>query len=142
MEAFDQCNRRPSRPVLASNRQRSIRIPQFLIVVAVLLLPVSSAVLAQSRNPSGQFIPPPDPGYTLYYHDSDSAPSFSMRWGYHDGWEDGRRDRNHGDEFHAQDKDRYTSPPEHGGHLGITRSAFVKAYREAYAHGYEHGSRL
>jgi hypothetical protein len=64
------------------------------------------------------------------------------RWGYHDGWEDGRHDRNHGDTFQPQDKDRYTMPPEHGGHIGITRDQYIKEYRGAYVHGYEHGSRL
>jgi hypothetical protein len=84
----------------------------------------------------------PDPGYGLYYHDSQEAPAYATRWGYHDGWTEGRHDRNHGDTLTAQEKDHFQMPPEHGAHEGMTREQYVKQYREAYARGYQHGSRI
>jgi hypothetical protein len=96
----------------------------------------------QSRSNSGSFVPLPDPGYSLYYQDSAGAPNVASRWGYNDGWEDGRHDRNHGDTLQTQEKDRYITPPEHGGHAGITRDQYMRIYRQAYIHGYQHGSRL
>ena len=102
----------------------------------------SAGVWAQSHASAGGFVPLPDPGYGLYFQDSAAAPNLASRWGYNDGWEDGRHDRNHGDTGQAQEKERYTSPPEHGYHPGVTRDQFVRGYRTAYTHGYEHGSRL
>lgn len=113
----------------------------FLIACA---MAASSGVLrAQSEDqPAPSMVPPPDPGYGLYYHDSEASPDFADRWGYHDGWTDGRHDRNHGDTFEAADKDHFKLPPEHGGHPGITRDQYVKNYRSAYLRGYQHGSRI
>jgi hypothetical protein len=114
----------------------------FLMVLAAALLSCTNLSTAQTHTPTASLVPPPDPGYSLYYHDSDSVPNFAARWGYHDGWEDGRHDRNHGDTLQAQEKDRYASPPEHGVHPGITRQQYMKEYRIAFLHGYEHGSRI
>lgn len=85
---------------------------------------------------------PSDPGYGLYYHDAEAAPNLATRWGYHDGWEDGRHDRNHGDELRPEDKPHYMTPPEHGAHFGVTREQYNQSYRTAYSRGYQHGSRL
>jgi hypothetical protein len=109
------------------------------VVCAALLLGVHARG-AQSESATGTV--PSDPGYGLYYHDPEAAPNLATRWGYHDGWEDGRRDRNHGDVLRPEDKPHYVTPPEHGSHFGVTRQQYNQAYRTAYTRGYEHGSRL
>ena len=114
---------------------------RILLLFSAGMLSLTSLLGGQSRPTPGPFVPLPDPGYGLYYHDT-GAPNVPARWGYHDGWTDGRHDRNHGDTLVVQDKEQYKMPPEHGGHLGITRDNYIKAYREAYIHGYEHGSRI
>ena len=88
------------------------------------------------------YVPLPDPGYGLYYYDTATSPNPATRWGYHDGWEDGRRDRNHGDVSTAEKKGQFTEPPQHNGHPGMTLDQYQRLYRMAYRHGYEHGSRL
>jgi hypothetical protein len=88
------------------------------------------------------YLPLPQPGYGLFYQDSAGAPNVASRWGYNDGWEDGRRDRNHGETAKVEEKERYMMPPEHGVHAGMTRNQYVTVYRQAYMHGYEHGARL
>ena len=109
---------------------------------AGLLLSAASPVSAQSHGAAPLYVPPPDPGYGLYYHDTAAAPNAATRWGYHDGWEEGRHDRNHGDPGDSKQKAHYLTPPDHGGHPGMTRDQYEKIYRTAYNHGYEHGSRL
>jgi hypothetical protein len=106
----------------------------------------ASAIVAyqangQSKAPA-EYVPLPDPGYGLYYHDTQAAPNTATRWGYHDGWIDGRHDRNHGDSDTARQKTHYLTPTEHGLHAGTAHDQYVKAYRDAYVHGYEHGSRI
>jgi hypothetical protein len=99
------------------------------------------ATSAQS-GPGAEALPPLDPGYGLYYHDPQATPNMATRWGYHDGWEDGRRDRNHGDTLPPQNKPHYLTPIDRGMHSGMTRDQYTAAYRVAYVRGYEHGSRL
>ena len=122
-------------------RWRLILITAGCGIFALLAIPLSS-IKAQSRAASAPLVPLPDPGYSLYYHDQAGAPNVAARWGYHDGWQDGRHDRNHGDSYKVIDKERYAMPPEHGGHPGMTRDQYERVYRAAYTHGYEHGSRL
>ena len=112
-----------------------------LLSAGVLLL--TYGLRGQSTANAGSFVPAPDPGYGLYYQDSAGAPNVASRWGYNDGWEDGRHDRNHGGTAQeVEEKDRYTIPPDHGSHAGVTRDQYIRVYRQAYLHGYEHGSRL
>ncbi|HTA78087.1 MAG TPA: hypothetical protein VK720_01010 [Terracidiphilus sp.] len=111
-------------------------------IFGVALLICASAAIAQSDGASSALVPPPDPGYGLYFHDSAAAPEFASRWGYHDGWTEGRHDRNHGDQLSAQEKEHYETPPDHGPHPGMTHEQYVRQYRAAYVHGYEHGSRI
>ena len=106
---------------------------------AVLL--VTSLVPAQSRS-AGPYVPLPDPGYSLYFHDTPSSPNIPARWGYHEGWMDGRRDRNKGEIDDSKTKEHYLSPPPHDLETGLTHDSYVKGYRTAYQKGYEHGSRL
>lgn len=113
----------------------------------IVLLACAASALGQSDGSSSAqaaaaLVPPPDPGYSLYYHDSPSAPEFAARWGYHDGWTEGRHDRNHGDVLNAQDKEHFETPPDRGPHPGMTHEQYAKEYRTAYVHGYEHGSRI
>jgi len=106
------------------------------------LIACSTCAVAQSGTSGQEPLPSPDPGYSLYYHDSQAAPAFAARWGYHDGWTEGRHDRNHGDTFTVQEKEHFQMPPEHGLHEGMTREQYVRQYREAYSRGYQHGSRI
>jgi hypothetical protein len=114
---------------------------RFALLSAGLLL-LTCGLRGQSLANTGSFVPPPDPGYGLYFQDSAGAPNVASRWGYNDGWEDGRHDRNHGGTVQANEKDRYTIPPDHGSHAGVPRDQYIRVYRQAYLHGYEHGSRL
>jgi hypothetical protein len=114
---------------------------RFALLSAGLLL-LTCGLRGQSRANPGTFVPLPDPGYGLYYQDSAGAPNVASRWGYNDGWEDGRHDRNHGDTVQVEEKDKYTIPPDHGSHPGVTRDQYIRIYRQAYRQGYEHGSRL
>jgi hypothetical protein len=97
------------------------------------------AQTTHAKLPQGD-LPMPDPGYSLYYHESLSEPDTAARWGYHDGWTDGRHDRNHGSVEKAADKSQYHTAPDHGTH-GVARETYIRIYREAYTHGYERGSR-
>jgi hypothetical protein len=173
-------------------------------VCAAALLAAASAAEAQWVAPTER-LPLPDPGYGLYYQDAQSVPNVAARWGYHDGWTDGRHDRNHHDTYRAEEKDNYIKPPDHGdtyrdlkqdqykatqegdpylttlrqadalggmendrdlmyqedddtspvmgkgkymvppdhgARFGVMRDRYIKEYRTAYEHGYQHGSRL
>lgn len=125
-----------------SDRVPHARMSVRSVFIAALFVFLMSGAGAQSNESATLPVPPPDPGYGLYYHDSQSAPVAANRWGYHDGWSEGRRDRNHGDSFTPEEKDHYQQPPEHGGHPGMTREQYVKQYRTAYTHGYQHGARI
>jgi hypothetical protein len=118
---------------------KKARVLPVTLLSAGLLLS-TCGLRAQSMASAGSFVPPPDPGYGLYFQDSAGAPNVASRWGYNDGWEDGRHDRNHGETAQAQEKDRYTIPPDHGSR--VPRDQYIRMYRQAYLHGYEHGSRL
>jgi hypothetical protein len=121
---------------------KSLRSKAASTLTVVFLSSCCICVIAQSSTSGHEPLPMPDPGYGLYYHDSQEAPAYATRWGYHDGWTEGRHDRNHGDTLTAQEKDHFQMPPEHGAHEGMTREQYVKQYREAYARGYQHGSRI
>lgn len=112
------------------------------VVISAGALVLACGLRGQSAANPGSYVPLPQPGYSLYYQDSAGAPNVASRWGYNDGWEDGRHDRNHGETAKVEEKERYTMPPEHGVHAGMTRDQYIKVYRQAYMHGYEHGSRL
>jgi hypothetical protein len=111
-----------------------------LIFAGALLLTCGAS--GQSKANAGTYVPLPQPGYGLYYQDSAGAPNVASRWGYNDGWEDGRHDRNHGETAQVEEKDKFMTPPEHGVHPGMTRDQYIRMYRQAYTRGYEHGSRL
>lgn len=124
---------------LKAKRKGLISLISHIFAAALL---TTCGLQGQSRANLGSYAPLPDPGYGLYYQDSAGAPNVASRWGYNDGWEDGRHDRNHGDTAQIQEKDKYTIPPDHGVHPGMTRDQYIRIYRQAYTHGYEHGSRL
>jgi hypothetical protein len=116
----------------------------FIVTLILIVTPTNvRPVAAQSKKtaPTGG-LPLPDPGYELYYHDSEASANAATRWGYHDGWEDGRHDRNRGEIAKASTKDHYASAPNHGLHAGMERETYKRLYREAYVRGYERGSRM
>jgi hypothetical protein len=117
----------------------SLRITLFY---GVLLVVSPWAAIAQSHSDTTGNIPLPDPGYGLFYHDTQEAPDFAARWGYHDGWTDGRRDRNLGESGAAEETGRFKSPPDHNKSVGLTRDQYVRGYRQAYVRGYSQGMRL
>ena len=119
---------------------RMVRWKIALVYGCAMLIYVQ-ATCGQSGS-AGEPLPPQDAGYGLYYHDSQAAPNLATRWGYHDGWEDGRHDRNHGDSLPPQNKPHYVTPIDRGAHSGMTRDQYTQAYRVVYVRGYEHGSRL
>jgi hypothetical protein len=132
-------NRSLTRMTILSKR---LRRKTSSTLTVVFLSACCIGVVAQSGSSAHEPLPSPDPGYGLYYHDSQAAPAYAARWGYHDGWTEGRHDRNHGDVFTAQEKEHFQMPPEHGAHEGMTREQYVLQYREAYSRGYQHGSRI
>ena len=81
---------------------------------------------APSQGRQAEALPPLDPGYGLYYHDPQATPNIATRWGYHDGWEDGRHDRNHGDTLPPQNKPHYLTPIDRGMHYGMTRDQYTQ----------------
>jgi len=87
-------------------------------------------------------LPPRDPGYELCYHNDSGPAAFANRWGYHDGWTDGRHNRQFGLSADAKDEDQYKLAPDHGQHPGLDRERYKSLYRIAFLHGYERGSRL
>ncbi len=84
-------------------------------------------------------LPPADPGYDTYYHDGAATADRARHWGYHDGFVDGRRDREHGHSFRPTQDDHYKDAPDHGDHHGMSRQQYKDLYRDAYVHGYERG---
>lgn len=108
----------------------------------VFVLCFGACALAQNGPLLHESVPHPEPGYGLYYHDPDQSPDVAARWGYYDGWSDGRHDRNHGDSFSPEDKEHYQLPPEHTRPEAMTWDSYVREYRQAYARGYKHGSRI
>jgi hypothetical protein len=82
------------------------------------------------------------PGYEFYYHNDSGPSAFANRWGYYDGWRDGRHDRQVGLSVDPKDEDKYKLAPDHGQHPGLDRDKYKSLYRTAYLHGYERGSKL
>ena len=111
----------------------------------LLFLLIVWAALRNGTAQTGAYrepVPHADPGYGLYFHDTDEAPLVASRWGYHEGWAEGRYDRNHAEVRSPEEKEHYKDPPEHERPEGMTRESFTTEYRRAYIKGYEHGSRI
>jgi hypothetical protein len=117
----------------------SSSLAKFALSACLLLVTTASLTGQGKRLPSG-YVPLPDPGYGLYFHDGDDQPNLATRWGYHDGWEDGRRDRNSGETAEAKDKPHFTRPPNHDPEGRLSRDQYQTLYRQAYRRGYEHGA--
>ena len=86
-------------------------------------------------------LPARAPGYELYYRNEDRSVAFATRWGYFDGWRDGKHDSELGLTKLPTDQDRYKLVPDHGLHPGIPRTQYKTAYRTAYLHGFDHASK-
>jgi hypothetical protein len=95
---------------------------------------------AQYGPPPPRDLPPADPGYSEYYHEDNAAPNYAARVGYHDGWADGRHDKETGHSFRPTQDDHYKNAPEYG-HPPMGRKEYKDIYRQAYVHGYERGYR-
>jgi hypothetical protein len=111
----------------------------------ILYLGLAFVALGLAASATGQadnYLPPPDPGYGLYYHGDQGLLEKATRWGYHDGWIQGREDRQFGRESDPKARDNFQKPPDHGRTPGITESQYQRVYQGAFLHGYEHGYRL
>jgi hypothetical protein len=123
------------------NRIASIVGLAVMIVVSICLCARSSNALAQSEDGAAG-LPLSAPGYQLYYHGDQGSNVFATRWGYYDGWTDGRHDRGLGRTIEPTEQDRYKLAPDHGQHPELSRDKYKNLYRTAYLHGYEQGSKL
>lgn len=109
--------------------------------VAFGLLLALTTALAQMSQSEG-YMPPPDPGYGLYYHGDHGLIEQAIRWGYHEGWKQGREDRDRGHEADPKGSENYRRAPEHRNNPGLSREQYRRVYRNAFVRGYEHGYRL
>ena len=111
-----------------------------LALFAVLFLIPCISKAQTTAVPVG--LPARAPGYDHYYHSEQPSTAFATRWGYSDGYEDGKRDRNFGNNKAAEDQDRYKMVPDHGLHPDIPRARYKTLYRSAYLNGYNYGSKF
>ncbi len=109
---------------------------------ALLVLMQYSVVGAQSTNTTAEYLPPPDPGYHLYFHGNDGPLEKPERWGYHDGWLQGRLDRAEGHQRDPKEEESYIKGQLHGTSGAILEGQYLRVYRNAYLRGYEHGYRI
>jgi hypothetical protein len=93
----------------------------------------------QQAPPVG--LPARAPGYELYYRNEDQNIAFATRWGYYDGWRDGKHDAELSLSKPPIEQDRYKLVPDHGLHPGIPRTTYKSVYRTAYLHGYDYGAK-
>ena len=99
------------------------------------------ALLAQSTAfPVG--LPARAPGYEHFYQSEQASTAFATRWGYFDGYQDGKRDRELGKSPAPMDQDRYKLVPDHGYHPNLSRATYKTIYQQAYLRGYGYGSQF
>lgn len=124
----------------------------FLVLFACLcvctMLPVAmarqfpeSAPDAKKQQGPSVGLPARAPGYELYYRNEDQNMAFATRWGYYDGWRDGKHDSELSLSKPPTEQDRYKLVPDHGLHPDIPRTTYKTVYRTAYLHGYDYGSK-
>lgn len=99
-----------------------------------------AGMAAHAQMPVG--LPARAPGYDRYYHGEQPSTAFATRWGYLDGYQDGKRDRDFGKDPDPENQDRYKTVPDHGLHPDIPRPKYKTLYRAAYLKGYEYGSKF
>jgi hypothetical protein len=128
-------------PTVEFKRRSDVRICGALRLAGMFCCFASVFSWGQAMSSAYSSIPQ-DPGYLLYFHDADNAPNLADRWGYHDGWMDGRRSRNLGvTDVVLEEQPKYAAPPEHDRPAGLTRTQYIREYRAAYLHGYAQGTR-
>ena len=126
-----------------------ILAPPFLLACLCVssLPPVAMAQFPESAPDAKKQQGPPvglparAPGYELYYRNEDQNMAFATRWGYYDGWRDGKHDSQLSLSKPPTEQDRYKLVPDHGLHPDIPRTAYKTAYRTAYLHGYDYGAK-
>jgi len=87
-------------------------------------------------------LPARAPGYEHYYSSEEPSTAFATRWGYFDGYQDGKRDREFDKPAAPTEQDRYKTVPDHGLHPNLPRLQYKSLYRSAYLNGYAYGSKL
>lgn len=98
--------------------------------------------VAQTTKDNLEYLPPPDPGYHLYFHDDDGPFEKPERWGYHDGWLQGRLDRSEGHQRNPTTDASEDRRQLHGTSGSLVGEQYRRVYRSAYLRGYEHGYRI
>ena len=106
---------------------------------SVVFVIAAAAGAQQTSMPVG--LPARAPGYERYYSSEQPSAAFATRWGYFDGYQDGKRDRVLGKPPAPEEHDRYKLVPDHGVHPDLPRAKYKTLYREAYMHGFEYGSK-
>lgn len=99
----------------------------------------TTATAQQSSMPVG--LPARPPGYEHYFRSEQPSTAFATRWGYFDGYQDGKHDRLVGKPPAPSEQDRYKLVPDHGIHPDLPRAKYKVLYREAYMFGYQYGSK-
>lgn len=111
------------------------------IAGSAIIIAASMCINALAQSDEAVGLPLSAPGYELYYHGDQGANVYATRWGYYDGWTDGRHDRGLGRPIEPTEQDHYKLAPDHGRHPDLPRDKYKNLYRTAYLHGYEQGSR-
>lgn len=129
----------------------ALRRVVFVLFACLCVVPLPPAAFAQQSPESTpeaeqQQAPPVGlparaPGYELYYRNEDQNIAFATRWGYYDGWRDGKHDSQLSLSKPPIEQDRYKLVPDHGLHPGIPRTTYKTVYRTAYLHGFDYGSK-
>lgn len=112
-----------------------------VLCVTALQLVIATSGLAQLIR-SEEYLPPPDPGYGLYYRGNQGRIEQPLRWGYHEGWRQGRKDRDLGRGADPKNSATYQRVPVHQSDSTLSREQYERVYRSAFVRGYEHGYRL
>lgn len=129
---------------LSSRSSLGLGVTLFRYQWVFLLLTAASLLIPPLQAQSSAFpvgLPFRAPGYEHYYHTEQLSSAFATRWGYFDGYRDGKHDRELGKTTNPMDHDRFKLVPDHGTHPDIPRAQYKTIYREAYLHGYEYGSK-
>jgi hypothetical protein len=110
--------------------------------ISLSLLFCTYQLLSQSPRLDEAVLPPAAPGYHIYFRDDDGLLIKPERWGYHDGWLQGRLDISEGRQRDTKTNADSIKVLLHGTAGNLPESQYRRVYRSAYLRGYEHGYRL
>jgi hypothetical protein len=105
-----------------------------LLVICIFALGWPDLFAQSAPLPVG--LPARAPGYDHYYRSEQASTVFATRWGYFDGYQGGKHDREFGKEPAPTEQDRYKLVPDHGVHPDLPRAKYKTIYQQAYLQGY------